>query len=129
MSESTGLLGRLSDELAGAVENAGRSVVRVNARRRMPASGLIWSADGAIVTADHVIEREEDITVGLEGGNEVPADGFVRTDAVLLPGFSGGALVDVAGRAVGLATSHFGQGSGFAIRMGTVQRVAEQLLQ
>src|SRR5438093_2358844 len=74
MSEGSGLLARLSDELAGAVEAAGRSVVRVNARRRMPASGLIWSADGAIVTADHVLEREEDVTVGLEGGDEVAAD-------------------------------------------------------
>jgi serine protease DegQ len=198
MSEGSTLLGRLSDELAGAVETAGRSVVRVNARRRMPASGLVWSADGAIVTADHTVEREEDITVGLEDGKEVGADvvgrdpttdlavlrlkgasgltpirpaenfkvgslvlavgrpgsaasatlgviasigqsartsrggqldGFVRTDAVLLPGFSGGALIDVSGGAVGLTTSHFGQGTGFAIRMGTVQRVVEQLLQ
>src|SRR5438045_2680988 len=68
-----GLLAQLSDELAGAVEIAGRSIARVNARPRMPASGVIWSADGLIVTADHVIEREDEITVGLPDGQEVKA--------------------------------------------------------
>ena len=65
-------LGELSDALATAVERAGAYTVRVNARRRMPASGIVW-ADGVILTADHVIEREEEITVGLPDGKEVPA--------------------------------------------------------
>lgn len=68
-----GLLVALSSELSGVVERAGRSVVRVNARRRLPASGIVWSADGAVVTADHVLEIEEGITVGLPDGREVPA--------------------------------------------------------
>src|SRR2546426_8014622 len=68
-----GLLAQLSDELAAAVETAGRSIVRVNGRRRQAASGLVWAADGLIVTADHVIEREEDLTVGLPDGKEVKA--------------------------------------------------------
>src|SRR5438477_4191521 len=66
------LLAQLSDELAAAVEKAGRSVVRVNGRPRQAASGIVWSADGAIVTADHVIEQDE-LTVGLPDGREVPA--------------------------------------------------------
>jgi S1-C subfamily serine protease len=59
------LLTNLSNALAETVATAGPSVVRVEARRRLPASGIVWSADGVIVTAHHVIEREENITVGL----------------------------------------------------------------
>jgi S1-C subfamily serine protease len=62
----------LSDALAAAVERAGSYTVRVNARRRMPASGIVW-ADGVVLTADHVIERDEEITVGLADGRSVPA--------------------------------------------------------
>ncbi len=62
-------LSDLSDALAGVVETAGRSVVRVEARRRLPASGIVWSADGIIVTAHHTIQREDNIGLGLhEGG-------------------------------------------------------------
>lgn len=60
----TGTLASLSDSLAGAVASAGPSVVRVEGRRRLPASGMVWSADGVIVTAHHVLERD-DITIGL----------------------------------------------------------------
>jgi S1-C subfamily serine protease len=47
--------------------------VRVDARQRMPATGIVWSADGVIVTAHHVITRDEDLRIGLPGGNDVPA--------------------------------------------------------
>ena len=66
------LLSQLSDELAAAVEKAGRSVVRVNGRARQSASGIVWSADGVIVTADHVIEQDE-VTLGLPDGKDVSA--------------------------------------------------------
>ncbi|TAK21544.1 MAG: serine protease [Chloroflexota bacterium] len=59
---------QVSDGLADAVEAAGRSIVAVDGRRRMPASGFVWSADGVIVTADHVLERDDDVTVGLPDG-------------------------------------------------------------
>ena len=195
-TESIGVLARLSDELANAVETAGKSVVRIEARRRQSASGIVWSVDGLIVTADHVIERDDDLVVGLPDGRSLPArivgrdpgtdlavlrvdasglvpivasesprvgnfaiavarpgetpsvslgvisalggaartarggqlDGFIRTDAILYPGFSGGALIDVAGHAFGLTTSHFGQGSGFAIQFNAVKRVVEALI-
>jgi S1-C subfamily serine protease len=55
----------LSDALAATVEIAGSSVVRVEARRRLPASGIVWSSDGVIVTAHHIIERDENISIGL----------------------------------------------------------------
>lgn len=61
----------LSDALADAAATAGSSVVRVNARRRLPASGIVWSAEGLIVTASHVVQDEEEITVGLVNGDEV----------------------------------------------------------
>lgn len=65
-------LTELSDALAAAVERASAYTVRVNARRRLPASGIVWS-DGVVLTADHVIEREEELTIGLPDGREVPA--------------------------------------------------------
>jgi S1-C subfamily serine protease len=63
---------RLSDELAGAVERGGRSVVRVEGRRRGPSSGVVWS-DGTVVTANHVLEWDEDVRVGLPSGEAVTA--------------------------------------------------------
>jgi len=64
---------QLSDALASAVEEASASVVRVEARHRGASSGIVWSADGVIVTADHKVERDEEIRVGLPDGSEVPA--------------------------------------------------------
>ena len=64
----TQVLENLSDELAATVEAAGSSVVRVEARRRLPATGIVWSSDGIIVTAHHVVRRDENIGVGLPGG-------------------------------------------------------------
>ena len=69
---SKSVLAELSDALADAAERAGKATVLVNARRRMPASGIAYAAD-LILTADHVIEREEDITVTLDDGAQVPA--------------------------------------------------------
>jgi S1-C subfamily serine protease len=69
----TELLTRLSEDLAGVVELAGQSIVRVEARRRLPASGIVWSSEGLIVTAHHVVKRDEEIKVGLPDGQTVPA--------------------------------------------------------
>src|SRR4051794_39128704 len=63
----------LSELLATVVEKAGGSVVQVSARRGIGSSGVVWSADGVVVAADHNIQREEDITVGLPDGGTVPA--------------------------------------------------------
>jgi S1-C subfamily serine protease len=149
-----------------------------------------------VLTTDHVIEREEEITLGLPDGTEIPAtlvardpgtdlavlkaqtslapiergplpgvgslvlavarpddagpqatlgvvsavagpartwrggqlDRFVRSDAVLYPGFSGGPLVDAAGRAIGINSSHLARGSGIAIPVDVAATVAEALL-
>jgi S1-C subfamily serine protease len=71
-SSSENVLTALSEAMAGAVAKAGASTVLVNARRRMPASGIAYAAD-LILTADHVVEREEDITVMLPDGSELSA--------------------------------------------------------
>ena len=193
-----GLLAGLSDDLADAVEKAGRHLVRVNARRRIPASGIVWSTDGLLVTADHVVETEEGITVGLPDGREVAArvlgrdpgtdlallraaatdlvpaevaegevrvgnlvlavarpgsggamatvgvvsavggpwrtwrggllESLIQADVTLYPGFSGGALVDAAGRMVGMNTSLLARGVSVAVPVPTVQRIAQALL-
>jgi S1-C subfamily serine protease len=72
-------LEEVSNALAAAVASAGESVVRVEARRRLPASGIVWRPDGVIVTAHHVVRREDDIRVGLPGGEKIAAD-FVGRD-------------------------------------------------
>jgi S1-C subfamily serine protease len=62
----------LSRDLAAAVERTGRSVVAVHARPRFSSSGVIWRP-GVIVTAQHTIRREEEISVTLPDGTNRPA--------------------------------------------------------
>ena len=193
----------LSDALAGAVERAAASTVRVNARRRMAASGIAWTADGLILTADHVVEQDDGITIGLPAGGEttaqlvgrdpgtdiavlrvaagsVPAierapegsatvgaialavgrpfsDGpmaslgvigavgvwggggrgprggrplpYIRSDVSFYPGFSGGPLVDAAGRAIGLNSSQLGRGAGLTVPASVANEVVQALVQ
>lgn len=69
---SKNVLVELSDALADAAEKTGKATVLVNARRRMPASGIAYAAD-LILTADHVVERDEDIKVTLDDGSEISA--------------------------------------------------------
>ena len=69
----TSALSNFSDELTATVIQVGAGVVQVDGRRRLPASGIVWSADGVIVTAHHVVEQEDSIRVGLPDGPTVPA--------------------------------------------------------
>ncbi len=187
----------LSETLASAVQKCGGAVVRVQARRRTPSSGCVWS-DGVIVTAHHAIERDEGIEVGLSDGKVVKAaligrdpttdlaalrieatgleqpdwamapqlkvghlamalarpgrttratlgmisalgeewrtpsggrvDLYLQADLSLPPGFSGGMLVDTAGRALGVNSSWLLPRHSLAIPAVTVQRVIEALL-
>jgi S1-C subfamily serine protease len=66
------LLSDFSDAMAAAVAKAALSTVLVDARRRLPASGVVYAAD-LVLTADHVLEREEEIGVILPDGNQVAA--------------------------------------------------------
>ncbi|MFN7998151.1 MAG: S1C family serine protease [Bryobacteraceae bacterium] len=62
----------LSNELAGAVEQAGRSVVAVNARPRFASSGVLWRP-GIVVTAEHTIRRRDEIGITLPDGRTTAA--------------------------------------------------------
>ena len=42
-----------SDQLAAMVEQVSRATARVDARNRIAGTGIVWSADGVVVTADH----------------------------------------------------------------------------
>jgi S1-C subfamily serine protease len=59
----------LSNDLAGAVDRAGQSVVAIHARRRIPASGVLWRA-GVVVAADHTVHKDDDIRITLPDGSE-----------------------------------------------------------
>jgi S1-C subfamily serine protease len=58
----------LSEAIAGLVEANGSSVVRVDARWNRGASGVVFSQDGVIVTANHAVERDENVSVALADG-------------------------------------------------------------
>jgi S1-C subfamily serine protease len=190
------LLRNLSSELANVVERVAPSVVRVDDGSRLTATGIIWSADGVILTTSHGVERDENVTIELSDGTRLPAAlvgrdpdtdlavlrvqasglpaveradaaevkvghlvlavgrpgtwglqatigiisakmeteragevGYIlHTDAVLYPGFSGGALADMGGRVVGMTNLMFGRGKGVAVGLPVAGQVAEVLL-
>lgn len=70
-------LREVSDGIAAAIAAAAGSVVTVKARRR-PATGIVWSATH-VVTASHVVQREEGVVVVLPDGQERAA-GLVGRD-------------------------------------------------
>ncbi|HUS16342.1 MAG TPA: trypsin-like peptidase domain-containing protein [Chloroflexia bacterium] len=84
--ESTNVLQALSTGLADAVERAGRAVVVVNGRPRHGASGIVIAA-GRVLTADHVLEREDELTIETPDGRTLAAQFAGRdpaTDLALL---------------------------------------------
>lgn len=189
------MLSDLSHEIAQIVAGLAPSLVRVDARGGRPATGIIW-ADNLVLTADHVIEVDDNIlvtgapttvkasvvgrdrgtdlallrTVGLRGapaprgrsadvrtGHLVLAlagtigeqqvtmgivsgtssefrswrggqlNALIQTTAELLPGFSGGPLVDAQGRVIGINSWNFGRGVSRALPVEVAERVAESL--
>jgi S1-C subfamily serine protease len=189
------MLSDLSGEIAQVVAGLAPSLVRVDARGGRPATGVIW-ADNLVLTADHVIEADDNIlvtgapttvkssvvgrdrgtdlallrTVGLRGapaprgrsadvrtGHIVLALGgtigeqqvtmgivsgfsgefrswrggqrllLIQSTAQLLPGFSGGPLVDTVGRVIGINSWNFGRGVSLALPVDIADRVAESL--
>ena len=194
--EHTDTLGALSAGMADAVEKVAGSVVRVNGRRRRSGSGVVYGRN-TVLTASHVLEREEDLTVSLADGRNLsarfvgrdhstdlavlrvegldaeaaaPAEGearvgqlalavggpsrgegvratlgvvsavggpvrawrgprlerYIQTDATPYPGFSGGPLIDVGGRVLGVMVSG-SRGTAFAVPADIAWRVAGTL--
>jgi S1-C subfamily serine protease len=187
----------LSRALAALVKRAEGAVVRVDGRRRGSSSGLVWSTDGAIVTASHGIDGEGEPEVGLPSGETVAAevvgadpatdiavvraranglappewserplevgelalavtrpgrgpkaslglvsrlgdawrtglggrlDRWVELDVGLHPGFSGGLVFDLEGRALGLATAGLARGTPLVVPTSTLRRVVKSIL-
>jgi len=99
-SGAVSALSELSSQLAAAVESAGRSIVAIHARRRIPSSGIIWR-DGVIVSASHTVRSEGEISVTLADGESVKATIAGRdsaTDLIVLR-VKGNSAVKAAPRA------------------------------
>ena len=91
----SGILSELSEAFATLVEEAGKSVVRVNGRRGRASSGIVWSENGTIIAANHCIEWEEAIEVGLPDGQSQQAALIGRdptTDLAVIQVAAGGQL-------------------------------------
>ncbi len=68
--------GQVGSTFADAVERVSPGIVAVLGRKRLPATGTVWHTDdtsAVIVTASHVIEREEQLSVRLGDETELPA--------------------------------------------------------
>src|SRR3984893_16394872 len=52
----------LSNDIEALVEKASKSVVRVDARRGRAGTGIVWDT-GLVLTANHVVEQEDEIQV------------------------------------------------------------------
>jgi len=63
----------------------------------------------------------------IRGGRQ-PAGEILAVDLTLYPGFSGGPLVDVLGRVIGITTSGVSRHLQCAVRAATVTRLAEHVL-
>lgn len=104
-----GKLEDLSRELASVVERSAPSVVRVNGRRRASASGIVWSAEGLVATANHSLEWDEGIEVAFPDAKSVPADVIGRdptTDLALLRTAASGLPTPQWADPGGLRTGH-----------------------
>jgi S1-C subfamily serine protease len=186
----------LSEAIASVVADARKSTATVFGRRRLPASGIVWS-DNLIVTANHVVEQDENIEISLDGetrksatvvgrdpagdiavlkvaegeltpapradqearagqfvlgigraggGNPEVSMGVVNTaqaalrvsrgriiepviqsEIVMLPGFSGGPLLNAYGEVLGLNSSHLGRGTSLTITVAALNPIVEAL--
>lgn len=84
----------LSEAMADTVANAGKSVLTVDARRRISASGIAFSTTH-VLTAAHVLERDEDIHIILPDNTrfEATLTGYDPGSDLALLGVEQGVLV------------------------------------
>ena len=76
----------LSNGFVNAIERAGKNVVSVNEGGQAGVSGTIWR-DDLVVTAEHTIRDQEELTLELPSGNSSSATVVGRdptTDIALL---------------------------------------------
>jgi serine protease Do len=65
------MLEKLSTELSGIIRNISESIVLVQGRRS-PSSGIVWEKN-LIVTADHLLPRQEEVQVAFSNGEAISA--------------------------------------------------------
>ena len=109
MQQESSTMRALSTEAALAIEKAGPGIVAVHGRRRIPSSGVYWHA-GVIVTADHTLQRSEEISVTLAEGPVVSATLAGRdpsTDLAILRIESSGLVVPEMADAASVRPGHF----------------------
>src|SRR5919108_5999631 len=63
----TNFLTDFSNGLTSAVEKGGARTILVDARKRYPASGIAY-ADDLVLTADHVVTRDDELKALLPDG-------------------------------------------------------------
>lgn len=73
------VLSALSNQMADAVEQIAPSLVLINGRQRYPASGIVLATD-TVLTADHILEREDDLTILTHDSRTLSAQ-FVGRDS------------------------------------------------
>jgi S1-C subfamily serine protease len=78
LESSASLVSAFSNQLADAVEKISGALVQVNGRSRQSASGIVFGNE-LVLTADHVLEREEDLTIQTPDKRTLPAQ-FVGRD-------------------------------------------------
>ena len=185
------------DTVADLIDKIGPSLVRIDAGHRFGGTGTVWAKD-LVVTASHVVERDEKIELGLADGSAASAtlvgrdestdlallriegkeltpmtfraldglrvghfvvatarpgrtvratfgivstfgdsfqtrhgakiDRWLETDAETPPGYSGGALIDLEGRALGITNRGLVRHAHLILPQVTVERVASELL-
>lgn len=98
----------LSNDLASAAERASRAVVSVHGRQHIPSSGVLWEPN-VVVTAEHTLKKDEEITVTLPDGRNVAASLAGRdagTDLAVLKLDAAGAGAAELGDTAGLKVGH-----------------------
>ncbi|PJF48257.1 MAG: signal protein PDZ [Candidatus Thermofonsia Clade 3 bacterium] len=99
------MLSAFSNQMADAVERVAKSLVMVNGRARQPATGIAY-ADDIVLTADHVLERENNLTVQTHDDRVLGAQIIGRDASTDL------AVLRVQGLGVPLATAAAGARAG-----------------
>jgi serine protease DegQ len=108
-TEGMQLLQSFSNAVTELAESVSSSVVSVNASRR-GGTGMVWSADGLVVTASHVIGQSLTPTVTLGDGKELEAKVLGRdsyNDVALLKVDASGLSPVNAGSADGIRVGQF----------------------
>ena len=131
-------------EVVGADPRMDLAMVAVRAPDELPLAVLGDSdtlrAGDLVLTVGSPFGLDATLTLGIvsavgrSGGEVNNISSFIQTDATMNPGSSGGALVDIAGRVVGINTWIQAQGSrwagiGFALPINNAKRVIDQLIE